>query len=75
MMIDTEDLTWIANTPDPKRFHVPTHVANWLEDKIIADPQVPPGSDLTIANLRELGYVGVYRREGTADQKALDPPA
>ncbi len=32
----------------------------WLKDRIIGEPQVPPGSDVTIEQLKAMGLVGVY---------------
>lgn len=69
-------LRWLTNEPDPngsERLHVLPYIGEtneeaelrhrqWLADKVIGDPRATEW--YTVAELKAMGYVGVYARDG-----------
>lgn len=71
-------MKWICNWEDPKREGwLPSDpedaelFRHALDGKIIGEPQVPPGSPLTVAELKAMHLVGVYDPQ----QEEEDTPA
>lgn len=49
--------------PPPPKEHALRYVRKWLETKTIGDPRSPAKSSISVQELKDLGYVGVYYNE------------
>lgn len=63
-----QTMKWVSNTLDPdhpnwdkRPIEVQQHILAWLSDKIIGEPKAT--DDLTVEQLKQHHYIGVYTNE------------